>query len=150
MQKTHRQLITGFGAGLLFILAFAIFFFLTSKTVIVRGQSMLPTFKDGQRVFVNNAYYLLGGLKDGDVVVIREDSPLNKDGYIIKRIYKMAGEEVDYLNLPRTQKFAEGATLKIQSGFIYVLGDNRNASEDSRVFGPVEVNRVLGKVIRFK
>lgn len=146
MAKSKRTAITGFGVVLLLILVFAIYFYMTSKTVVVSGVSMLPTFKNGQRVFVSKAYWLIGGINDRDVVVVRDDSPLNKDGYIIKRIYKQEGELVDSVNQPRDRSFAEGP-YRVPEGKVYVLGDNREQSEDSRSFGPVERSKILGKVI---
>lgn len=146
MQKTKKRAITGFGIALLLVLGFVIFFFFNCKSVVVSGVSMLPNFKSGQRVLVCKAYWLIGAIKPNDVVVIREDSPLNTDGYIIKRVYKMPGETVDYAHCPKNYSIANGE-FKVPSGSIYVLGDNAEQSEDSRFFGPVELTRVIGKVV---
>lgn len=146
MRGSRKQAFTGFGIVLLLVLGFVVYFFLTFKTVVVSGVSMLPTFRNGQRVLVGKAYWLIGPIRDGDVVVIREESPQNPDGYIIKRVYRMAGEVVDWINVPRRWRLAQGE-FKVPEGTVYVLGDNREQSEDSRSFGPVDRNRILGKVV---
>ncbi len=143
MKKTKSRLFTGFGVVLLLILGFAIFMYFNFYTVVVSGISMYPTFKDKQRVLVSRAYWLVGPIKDKDVVIIRDDNP---DGYIIKRVYRMGGETVDWANVP--DSFAlSGKDFQVPDGDIYVLGDNRLHSEDSRKFGPVDIGRVLGKVV---
>jgi signal peptidase I len=143
MRKEKQRAITGFGVALLFTLAFAIFAYRSFHTVIVKGVSMYPTFKDGQRVLVTNAYWLVGPIKVKDILVIADD---NADGYIIKRVYKMAGEKVDEVNAPRSWHLADGPFV-VPAGSVYVLGDNRAQSEDSRYFGPVDLNKVLGKAV---
>jgi signal peptidase I len=66
--------------------------------------------------------------------------------FIIKRVYKMQGETVDSLNVTKSFRIEDG-TFTVPQGCIYVLGDNRNHSEDSRVFGPVKLENVVGKVV---
>ncbi|MBN9504167.1 MAG: signal peptidase I [Armatimonadetes bacterium 55-13] len=143
MRKSRKRAITGFGGTLLVLLAFAIYFHLTFTTVVVSGESMLPTLTNGQRVLTSRAYWLVGPIRDKDVVVIKDDGPT---GYIIKRVYKMAGEIVDWYNVPDNVDFRDGE-YKVPLGHVYVLGDNREVSEDSRRFGPVKVDDIIGKVV---
>lgn len=144
--KTKKRLFTGFGVVLLSMLGFVLFFYFNLKRVIVSGQSMLPTYQNGKEVFVSDAYWLVGAIRNGDIVVIKGESP---GEYIIKRVYKMAGERVDVINLPQYIHLTDpdAANYRVPAGQIFVLGDNRAVSEDSRRFGPVELNRVIGKVI---
>jgi signal peptidase I len=128
------------------VLAFAVFFLLNFTTVVVSGPSMLPTFKSGRRLLASKAYWLVGPLKKDDVVVIREADPNAGTGYFIKRIYRLAGETVDMVNVPRNYKLASGPYV-VPSGTVYVLGDNREVSSDSRELGPIELSRIIGKVI---
>lgn len=134
---------TGFGFAMLLVLVFAIFFYANFKTVQVSGRSMFPTFKDGQRVLVSKAYWLVGPIQDKDVVVLKDTGPT---GFIIKRVYRKENEAVDWKFVPDDYGIDQG-TYKVPKGNIYVLGDNLPESEDSRRFGPRPVSDVLGKVI---
>ena len=144
--RKAKLAVTGFGVALLCDLFFVIFFRLNFTTVVVSGQSMMPTLKSGKKVLVSKAYWLVGAIQDGDVVVIKEED--GPGGYIIKRVYKMAGEAVDTFNAPNKWSLVQGE-YKVPEGQIYVLGDNRAISEDSRRFGAVDVNTILGKVVAY-
>ena len=134
----------GLSVSLVVLLVFAIVFYVNFHTVVVSGHSMDPTFHDGQRLLACRAYWLVGGIKDNDVVVIQMGGPHE---YIIKRVYKTAGEVVDWPNVPERWNITNGE-FRVPDGEIYVLGDNRAVSEDSRAFGPVQTNRVLGKILK--
>lgn len=138
-----KKAFTGFGVAMLFVLAFAIFFFLNFKTVVVSGVSMLPTLKNGRKVLVSKAYWLLGPINHKDVVVLRDTGPT---GYIIKRVIYMPGEEVDWKNTPKQHRLANGR-FRVPAGHVFVMGDNRDQSEDSREFGPVPFEEIIGKVL---
>jgi signal peptidase I len=143
----HRQkrgVFRGFSVTLLLSLAIALFFYFNFRTVIVSGHSMDPTFHTGQKLVACKAYWLVGDIKDNDVVVIQWTKP---NEYIIKRVYKTAGETVDWPNAPADYKITQGE-FRVPDGEIYVLGDNRAVSEDSRIFGPVPLGRVIGKIIK--
>lgn len=141
--NTHRKARIGFILSLFMALGFALFCFSSFKTVVVSGESMLPTFKDRTRLLVSNAYWLVGPIKPKDIVVVKN----SKSGeYIIKRVYKMGGQKVDWYNSPKGWSLKSGEFV-VPDGSVYVLGDNREVSEDSRAFGPVEMNRILGKVV---
>lgn len=86
---------------------------------IVSGHSMEPTLKPGQTVLVSSISYLLTRPKVGDIVVVKNP---NQD-LILKRI------------------------AKEKKGKFFVSGDNPRDSTDSRTFGTVERNQVIGKVI---
>lgn len=135
--------ITGFGAVLLAVLAFSLYFFLTFRTVVVSGNSMEPTFHNGERLLVSKAYWLIGPIKEKDIVVVQGQKDSD---YVIKRVYKLAGEVVDWANAPLTWSINKGE-FKVPSGQLYILGDNREVSEDSRRFGPVPLDKVIGKVV---
>lgn len=139
----RERAITGFGVLLLFVLAFSVFFFLNFKTVIVSGPSMMDALQNGDRLLSSRAYWLIGAIRVKDIVVIRNE---DGKGYIIKRVYKMGGEKVPMDLMPEGHRFTDGEYV-VPDGSIYVLGDNRPVSEDSRKFGAVPVNRVLGKIV---
>lgn len=139
--KGQKRIFTGFGVAMLFVLGLAIFMYFNFRTVIVSGRSMFPTFKTGDKVLVCKAFWLVGKVKDGDVVVLTDPNP---DGYIIKRVYRTAGETVDWKFGPLSQKVGP---FTVPPGMIYVLGDNLLESFDSRLFGARYMDGVIGKVI---
>jgi signal peptidase I len=141
--KPRRKLITGFGVVMLAVLAVAIFMLFNFHTVVVKGRSMFPTFHTNSKVLTCSAYWLVGPVKDGDVVVLKDPNP---DGYIIKRVYKMGGETVDWKYAPDGYRLANGPYV-VPAGDVFVLGDNRPESEDSRRFGPRGAETILGKVL---
>lgn len=142
MRRPKKRTV-GIGFSLIVLLGLAVFMFTAFKTVEVRGRSMLQTLKEGQRVLVCNAYWLIGGIRHRDIVVIKGD---DKGEYMIKRVYKMAGETVDFVNLPDDWPLSHGDYV-VPSGSVFVLGDNKLESEDSRKFGPVPMRDILGKVV---
>jgi signal peptidase I len=142
--KPRKSAFAGFSFSVLALLALALFCFFSFRTVIVSGYSMLPTFHSGQRLLACRAYWLVGPIKDNDVVVIQMGKP---GDYIIKRVYRTAGETVEWYNSPSHWNIQEGE-YKVPDGEIFVLGDNRPVSEDSRAFGSVPVDHVIGKILR--
>ena len=86
----------------------------------VEGDSMTPALRDGERVFVSRASYWFRAPREGDIVVLRD--PREPSRVLVKRV---AGREGD--------------------GWV-VLGDNPAASTDSRHFGPVGREQIIGKV----
>lgn len=140
---TTKRAFTGFGVAMLGVLGFAIFFVRNFTTVVVSGPSMLPTLRSGDRVLASKAYWLVGGIRRKDIVVVKDD---NSTGYIIKRVVFLPGETVDFYNAPKTWRLKDGPFV-VPADSYYVLGDNREVSEDSRVFGPVDKNRIIGKVV---
>lgn len=131
-------------AALLGVFAlFVLFIWMNFHIAVVDGISMLPTLKNGRRLTVSNAYWLVGPIKDNDIVVVRDTG---RTGYIVKRVYKLGGETVDYANSPRDWSLAKGKYV-VPDGYVYVLGDNREHSEDSRAFGPRKISEVIGKVV---
>lgn len=149
--QLRRRAFTGFGASMIGVLVFAVFFLMNFTTVVVSGPSMLPTFKTGRKLLASRAYWLVGDLHHDDIVVIREKDPNAGTGYFIKRVYRLEGEAVDTVNSPRAPLWtlAQGQYV-VPKGMVYVLGDNREVSSDSREFGPVERSRIIGKVIHIQ
>lgn len=140
--RRRKAVFTGFGVFLLFVLVFVVFFSFNFKTVEVKGASMEPTFHNGQRLLVSSAYWLVGSLKRNDIVVVQNQN----NEFIIKRVYAVGGDTVDWYNAPENWSLVNGEYVVPQNQF-YLLGDNRPLSEDSREFGPVPANEIIGKVI---
>ena len=141
--KGRTLIYTGFGSFLLFLFGIVIFFYYNFKTIEVQGDSMMPTLKPGQRLLVSKAYWLVGDLKQDDIIVI-ENSRDNE--IIIKRVYKLAGEKVDLRDVPFSWDVTQGDYI-VPEGTVYVLGDNWSVSQDSRHYGPFELTDVIGKVV---
>ena len=129
----------------------------------VRQNSMVPTLLQNDRVLVSKVDYRIGAPQRGDIIVF---NPPIQDATIpyVKRVIAVGGETVDLRNgnvfvngkqvdFPQ----AHGATqaqapqivypFKVPEGQIFVMGDNRTFSSDSRTFGPVPVANIIGKVI---
>lgn len=128
---------------MLFLLAAVIFFARTFFTVQVSGHSMDETFSNGQRLLATRAFWLVGDVRKNDIVVFRQE---NSPSLIIKRVYALGGEEVDWLVAPRDWPLRNGP-YTVPAGEVYVLGDNPPESEDSRIFGPISPSQIVGKVV---
>jgi signal peptidase I len=156
------------------LLLAALIFFLVRLVVLnfrVDGESMVPNLADGQMLLVNrnayqsfaiggNEYYPFDPPERGDIVVF--DPPRGSDKPYIKRIIGLPGDEVtfgdghvfingvmleeDYIE-DRTGcgKRSDNCDVVVPEGHVYVLGDHRTNSSDSRVFGAVPVEDIVGK-----
>ena len=100
------------------------------SAVKVSGISMAPTLKDKQIVFVNKTAYWGKSPQNGDIVIARE--PIDNT-QVVKRI----------TGTPGTVLTIEGKTFILQEGEYYVEGDNRENSIDSRVYGPIRLERIV-------
>lgn len=149
--------------GLAIVLAFVITLFI--KPTLVSGDSMLPTLHENDYLIINKIGYKIGEPKNGDVIVFKSDleknDGTNKD--LVKRIIGVAGDKVVikdgkvYLNdkLLDETYLSEGmdttgdVDIVVPEGKLFVLGDNREVSLDSRYeqVGLVDVNDVEGKVL---
>lgn len=143
MASKRRALVGGFGISLLFVLATVIWMQGHFRLVEVTGVSMEPTFKTGDRRLATNAYWLVGPIKEKDIVVIKTD---DDQGYIIKRVYRTQGREVESRYTDGFHSIEQGPFI-VPDDHLFVLGDNLPESEDSRVLGAFPIDHVLGKVI---
>jgi len=146
-----------------FVIVFLIvvcLFMTTFRLGVVHGQSMEPTYQEGQAVLVQRRHGWSGPLRHNDIVLLRKDRDI-----IIKRVYRLPGEEIDtsFPNLRATLDYTGQADYYEQqetqtphgiekryfvpAGYLVVLGDNLRISEDSRIFGPVPERDVLGVVV---
>lgn len=147
--KTHRPmkkrfLVTGFTLFLVLVLLLSVFFYQNFKTVEVQGPSMEPTLYAGQRLLVSKAYWLVGGIRKGDVIVLR--NPQDGD-VLIKRVFALGDETVNEAKAPENWNFIRDGQYVVPPSSVYVLGDNYAQSEDSRHLGPFPVDEIIGKVI---
>ncbi|MBR1778879.1 MAG: signal peptidase I [Clostridia bacterium] len=146
------------------IIAAIIFTFIFMKFEVL-GDSMLPTLHNGDKLFV---YHLLYVPQKGDIVTIDKPGVLNKN--IVKRVIATHGDKVE-IDFEKGKVFVNGEEDKtvtntptnleaswdlsklkndgIPEGYVFVLGDNRNHSMDSRDSGVrlIPLNDIMGKVM---
>lgn len=131
--------------------------FIFSTTYIV-GTSMYPTLEEGDMLFVNKIKLKFLPLNRGDIIVLK--APDNPKRDYIKRVVGVEGDTVliqdgkvclngeileeDYIEEGVITKTYDEYKWEIPKNHIFVLGDNRGASNDSRIFGPVPLNNVIG------
>ena len=149
------------GSMIAFFLAFVIVFSVGMRTSIV-GDSMEPMMGNGQEILINRVIYRLSSPKRGDVVVFLPNGN-EKSHYYVKRVVGLPGETI---HIQDGSVYVDGALLEeddaydqmIDSGIaqndlalgsdeFFVLGDNRNSSEDSRSgnIGAVRKKDIIGK-----
>ena len=150
----------------LFLLTFVlIVFLLVFRIIVVSGDSMRMTLVDGDYLLLlNNVFYQEP--KSNDVVVISKDS-FDNGAPIVKRVIATEGQQVDidfdtgtvyvdgealvepYINNLTQNNLGTAFPLTVDKGCIFVLGDNRAVSRDSRdpVIGQVDKREVLGKAL---
>jgi len=127
--------------------------------VVVQGASMLPTLHDGDRYLLNRWAYLVHPPQRGDVVVIKD--PGHSD-YAVKRIVGLPHDTIrmkagrlylngklfsePYLSKGTITITADGKEHQVMLGpdRYFVLGDNRKISEDSRYYGSVRRDQIVG------
>lgn len=143
------------------LIAFALALFIITFVVqsfIVTGPSMEPTLHNGERLLVNKFIYRFSAPKQGDIVVFHPVARPRED--YIKRVIAVPGQSVEvregkvwvdgealaepYLTQPT---YGQYGPVRIPQGRIFVLGDNRGNSQDSRhpEVGLVSINSVIGK-----
>jgi signal peptidase I len=133
----------------------------------VKGASMEPNFHDHEYLIIDEISYRINTPERGQVIVFRY--PLNPQEYFIKRVIALPGEEVlikDGQVIIFNTEYPQGFTLDeaylpsdlttnnnneektlVGPDQYFVLGDNRNASKDSRSFGPINKSFITGKVL---
>lgn len=149
---THPPLPVRLGQGLLNLVA--------SARYRVEGDSMLPTLAGKQHVLVSPVAFSWNRLRRGDIVLLRH--PVLAHRTYVKRVIGLPDEEIRlegglvYANghlleeaylggQPRNWK-GSGRDWWMGPDEYFVVGDNRNDSDDSRAFGPVSGNLILGRV----
>lgn len=130
----------------------------------VKGSSMYPTFKDADYLLTDKITYKRSMPRYGDVIVFK--APVNENFDFIKRVIALPGQTVmvknghvfingkqlqeDYLASTvitnAGQFLLEGESYLVQPGELMAFGDNREHSSDSRDWGPVPDQNIVGRV----
>ncbi|MBI3160056.1 MAG: signal peptidase I [Chloroflexi bacterium] len=142
------------------VLALVLFVGINAFTARIRvdGHSMEPSFHHNDYVIVWRLAYRVGEIERGDVVVF--PYPNNPEEDYIKRVVGLPGDVVaiqegqllvngvavdePYLAEPMWRNFPE---VVVPDGSVFVMGDNRNDSSDSRRWGPLSIEDILGKAV---
>lgn len=166
VKKEGLEWLKAIGIGFIIFVFIRTFLFSNYE---VEGSSMVPTLNDGNRLIVNKISYQIGELERYDVIVFHANE---KEDYV-KRIIGLPGDQIEYrddhlyingelLEEPFLEEFrdhAKGMTLTedftlseltgvetVPDGMLFVLGDNRRGSTDSREIGFISTDQVVGKV----
>ncbi len=127
----------------------------------IPSRSMEPTLRIGDRVLVNKLAYKVHDIHRGDIVVFErpKDEPPDAIKDLIKRVIALPGETVSTQNgqvyidgRPLDEPYLPAGTVtdnlpptKVPPGTVFVMGDNRGDSRDSRFFGPIDKNLIVGR-----
>ena len=121
----------------------------------VKGGSMLPNFSDGELLLTEKVSYYFSKPARGDVIVFEAPNAHKVD--FIKRIVGLPGETISIKNdsveingHPLSENYTNSQTqgnltITLDQNQYFVLGDNRNASSDSRSFGPINKSSFRGR-----
>lgn len=130
------------------------------QPVKVEGTSMMPWLQDQERIFVNKFVYNFDEVDRGDVIVFR--FPLDPQKSYIKRVVGVSGDVVEIVGgqlivngesveewyVPTEYRdLSSHAAVVVPEDSLYVLGDHRNTSNDSRMWGTVPLPFVTGKAV---
>jgi signal peptidase I len=133
-----------------------------AQPFVVDGESMHPTFENAQYLIVDELSYHFESPKRGDVIVFRY--PGDPSVFYIKRIIGLPGETVHIDHGVVTVTKADGSSLTLDEPYVvaedatytedsalgpgqyFVMGDNRPNSSDSRVWGVLPQNDIMGRV----
>ena len=146
------------------VLVVVVLFTFVIRLIGVDGHSMVPTLQHGDRLLVLNSM-LYDDYKYGDIVVLRKETFLEEP--IVKRVIATEGQTVDidfvegvvyvdgqaleedYINERTYLEEGTEFPLTVPEGSIFVMGDNRNRSSDSRDsrLGTVDTRYVIGKAV---
>ena len=146
------------------VLAVVLLFTFVVRLIGVDGHSMVPTLQDGDRLLVLNSLWD-DDYQYGDIVVLRKDTFMEEP--IVKRVIATEGQTVD-IDFDAGVVYVDGAALEedyirqptyleeglefpctVPEGCVFVMGDNRNDSDDSRDpdLGPVDTREIMGQAV---
>jgi signal peptidase I len=156
----HRELRMWARDLLLAICFLVVIIIFLYQPVKVEGTSMAPLISDSERIFINKLVYRFEPISRGDVVVFWYPNDRTKS--FIKRVLGLPGETVEirqghvYVNeklieepyvLPAYLDSNNFGPFRVPPRQYFVMGDHRDSSNDSRMFGPVPADYIYGKAV---
>lgn len=161
IRRTVVEWVAVIGGGI--VIALVVEMFLV-QAFWIPSPSMVHTLEVGDRVLVNKLAYKFHDVNRGDVVVFERPSEAssgteNEIKDLIKRVIAVEGDRIEgydgkvYVNGERIEEpYLEPGTRTeqlvlqvIPEGKVFVMGDNRTDSEDSRIFGPIDEDAIVGR-----
>ncbi len=159
-KKTRSEIYDWLRCIVTAIILCVLVFIFGARIVGVVGSSMVPTLHEGDRIITSNLFYKP---KQGDIVVFRKDS--FDDRALVKRVIATEGQTVDidfeqgivyvdgaplkedYVNAPTVRELDFDDEITVPPGCVFVMGDNRNESTDSRseALGCVDTRYLIGR-----
>ena len=160
-EKSRREIYDWIHCLSISLIICVVIFAFFIRLIDVRGTSMNPTLNNGDKMLVSGLFY---SPKAGDVVVFKKDE-YDPERALVKRVIATEGQvinidfdngivyvdgeplEEDYIMEPTTNKIDFIGPQTVPEGCVFVMGDNRNASTDSRKteIGMVDSRLILGK-----
>ncbi len=163
--NVHKEVYEWIQCVVVALICCVLLFVFIARVIDVVGYSMVPTLDDGDKIIITR---LAGDYERGDIVVLRKDT--FREEPIVKRIIAVEGQTIDidfdngivyvdgealdepYVNeltYDREDFETYERPLEIPEGCVFVMGDNRNNSTDSRreTIGCVDTRYIMGKVI---
>lgn len=164
LQKTIHVIYEFIEAFVISASVFVVVYLFLMQPHQVKGSSMYPTFKDKEYLLTDKITYKRGEPKYGDVIVFK--APVNENYDFIKRVIALPGQTVmvkeghvyidgkllvenylsDTVMTNSGQFLLEGEPYTVQPGEVMAFGDNREHSSDSRDWGPVPDENIVGRV----
>ena len=162
-KKSGTRRLTEYAVILLvaFVVVFGVLRPFVVKSFWIPSESMVPTLEVGDRFLANKFIYRIREPERGDIIVFRSVEGGDED--LVKRVVAVAGDEVAVengvlrvndvtQNEPFTNKgFPDDGSffgpMRVPEGEVFVMGDNRANSRDSRFFGPVPLENIEGEAV---
>ena len=148
---------------IIFVVVVTVLFDMAIPRSLVDGRSMQPTFQDSERLIVSRLHYLVTRPDRGDIIVFNSVDPNDPEVMLIKRVIGLPGDTIRftdqnlYINdvLITESYIAESCNASrcsdnetvLGSDEYFVMGDNRNNSQDSRRLGSIPLDHIVGRVV---